>query len=38
VLLTGVTAPAGVAVDTKRGRLAVTSMQGNAMYLLPLPR
>jgi sugar lactone lactonase YvrE len=38
VLLTDVTSPAGVAVDTKRGRLAVTSMQGNAMYLLPLPR
>jgi len=38
VLLTDVTSPAGVAVDTKRGRLAVTSMQDNAMYLLPLPR
>ena len=38
VLLTGVTSPAGVAVDTKRGRLAVTSMQNNALYLLPLPR
>jgi sugar lactone lactonase YvrE len=38
VLLTDVTSPAGVAVDTRRGRLAVTSMQGNAMYLLPLPR
>jgi sugar lactone lactonase YvrE len=36
VLLGGVTSPAGVAVDTKRARLAVTSMQGNAMYLLPL--
>lgn len=38
VLLTDVTSPAGVAVDTKRGRLAVTSMQGDAVYLLPLPR
>ena len=38
VLLTDVTSPAGVAVDTKRGRLAVTSMQDNTMYLLPLPR
>lgn len=36
VLLGGVTSPAGVAVDTKRERLAVTSMQGNSMYLLPL--
>jgi hypothetical protein len=36
-LLTGVTSPAGLAVDTRRHRLAVTSMQGNAMYLLPLP-
>ena len=36
VLLRDVTSPAGVAVDTKRARLAVTSMQGNAMYLLPL--
>lgn len=35
-LLTGVTSPAGVAVDTRRHRLAVTSMQGNTMYLLPL--
>jgi len=38
VLLRDVTSPAGVAVDTRRGRLAVTSMQGNALYLLPLPR
>jgi len=38
VLLTDVTSPAGVAVDTKRGRLAVTSMQNNTLYLLPLPR
>lgn len=38
VLLTDVTSPAGVAVDTKRDRLAVTSMQNNALYLLPLPR
>jgi len=36
VLLSGVTSPAGVAVDTRRSRLAVTSMQGNTMYLLPL--
>lgn len=38
VLLRDVTSPAGVAVDTRRGQLAVTSMQGNALYLLPLPR
>lgn len=38
VLLTDVTSPAGVAVDTRRNRLAVTSMQGNAMYILPLAR
>ncbi len=38
VLLTDVTSPAGVAVDTRRDRLAVTSMQKNALYLLPLPR
>jgi sugar lactone lactonase YvrE len=38
VLLTDVTSPAGVAVDTKRERLAVTSMQNNTLYLLPLPR
>ena len=36
-VLTGVTSPAGIAVDTRRGRLAVTSMQGNALYLVPLP-
>lgn len=36
-VLTGVTSPAGIAVDTRRGRLAVTSMQENALYLLPLP-
>ena len=36
VLLSGVTSPAGVAVDTRRDRLAVTSMQGNSLYLLPL--
>ncbi|AHG87833.1 SMP-30/Gluconolaconase/LRE-like region-containing protein [Gemmatirosa kalamazoonensis] len=35
-LLTGVTSPAGVALDTRRHRLAVTSMQGNALYLLPI--
>lgn len=35
-VLSGVTSPAGVAVDTRRQRLALTSMQGNALYLLPL--
>lgn len=35
-ILTEVTSPAGVAVDSRRDRLAVTSMQGNAMYLVPL--
>jgi hypothetical protein len=36
-IITGVTSPAGVAVDTRRHRLAITSMQGNALYLMPLP-
>lgn len=35
-LLTDVTSPAGVAIDTKRHRLAITSMKDNTMYLLPL--
>ena len=35
-LIAGVESPAGVAVDTRRHRLAVTSMLGNAMYLVPL--
>jgi sugar lactone lactonase YvrE len=35
VLLTDVDAPAGIAVDRHRHRLAVTSMQKNALYLLP---
>jgi len=35
-LLTSVKSPAGVAVDTRRHRLAVTSMQDNTLYLLPL--
>jgi len=35
-LLTDVKSPAGVAVDTRRHRLAVTSMQDNTLYLLPL--
>jgi hypothetical protein len=35
-VLAGVTSPAGVAVDTRRHRLAVTSMQRNELYLLPL--
>jgi hypothetical protein len=35
-LLRDVQSPAGVAVDTRRHRLAVTSMQGNAMYLVPM--
>ena len=35
-LLTAVTSPAGVAVDTRRNQLAVTSMQSNTIYLLPL--
>jgi sugar lactone lactonase YvrE len=36
-LLTGVPTPAGVAVDTRRHRLAVTSMEKNAVYFTPLP-
>ena len=35
-MLRDVTSPAGVAMDTRRHRLAVTSMQGNALYLLTL--
>lgn len=34
--LTGVTSPAGVAYDSRRNRLAVTSMQGNRLYLVSL--
>ncbi len=36
-VLTGLTSPAGIAVDTRRGRLAVSSMQQNALYIVPLP-
>jgi hypothetical protein len=36
-LLTGVPSPAGVAVDTRRHRLAVTSMENDAVYFAPLP-
>jgi sugar lactone lactonase YvrE len=36
-IITGVESPAGVALDTRRGRLAVTSMNGNALYLLHRP-
>lgn len=35
-LLTGVTSPAGVAIDTRRHTLAVTSMMDNKMYLVTL--
>ena len=35
-LLSGVVSPAGVAVDTRHHRLAVTSMKGNSLYLVPL--
>jgi sugar lactone lactonase YvrE len=35
-LLTGVVSPAGIAVDTRRHRVAVTSMQGNGLYFVPL--
>lgn len=35
-LLTDVQSPAGLALDTKRHELAVTSMQTNTMYLLPI--
>lgn len=34
----GITSPAGVTVDTRHSRLAITSMQDNALYLVPLPR
>lgn len=36
-LLTGVTSPAGVAIDTRHHRLAVTSMNDNKMYLVTFP-
>ena len=36
-IITGVTSPAGVAIDTRRHHLAITSMQDNALYLMPLP-
>jgi sugar lactone lactonase YvrE len=36
-LMSDVTSPAGVALDTRRHRLAVTSMQDGALYLVPLP-
>ena len=36
VLLRGMPSPAGVAVDTRRHRLAVTSMERNALYFAPL--
>lgn len=35
-LISGLTSPAGVAVDTRRHQLAVTSMQRNELYLMPL--
>ena len=35
-ILSEVASPAGVTVDWRRDRLAVTSMQGNSMYLVPL--
>ncbi len=35
-LLRDVKSPAGVAVDARRDELAVTSMEGNALYLLPV--
>ena len=35
-LLRDVNSPAGVSVDSRRHRLAVTSMQTNTMYLLPI--
>jgi len=35
-LMTNVTSPAGVAIDARRHRVAITSMQTNTMYLVPL--
>ncbi len=34
--LSGVDSPAGVAYDSTRHQLAITSMQGNTMYIVPL--
>lgn len=36
-VIAGLTSPAGVAIDTRRHRLAVTSMQRNELYLVPIP-
>ena len=36
VLIGGLTSPAGIAVDTRRQHVAVTSMQRNELYILPL--
>ena len=35
-LLTGVTSPAGLAIDARHHRLAVTSMNDNRLYFVPL--
>lgn len=37
-IITGIESPAGVALDTRRHRLALTSMNGNALYVVPLDR
>jgi hypothetical protein len=37
-LLENVQSPAGIALDSRRHRLAVTSMQTNTLYLLPLDK
>lgn len=37
-VLTGVTSPAGVAYDTKNGKLAITSMKDNKLYLMSISR
>lgn len=36
-LVTGITSPSGVAVDSKRHRLVITSTQANMLYFAPLP-
>ena len=35
-IATGITSPAGVAYNVKRDRVAITSMQGNSMYIVSL--
>jgi len=35
-VIAGLTSPAGIAIDTRRHLLAVTSVQRNELYLVPM--